>query len=122
MDRARFQRLVTLAIDSLPPEVRDRIEGVAVLVEDEPTDEQIAGVGLDPDEDSLYGLYEGTPLPERGHDFAMQLPDRIFLFYGPLVADFPNPDELRDEIRDTIIHEVAHFYGLDDDEIGDLGF
>ncbi len=122
MNRSRFQRLVVAAIESLPRDVRERIEGVEIVVEDEPTDEQIESVGLDPEEETLYGLYEGTPLPERGHDFAMTLPDRILLFYGPLVEDFPDANELRDEIRATIVHEVAHFYGLDDDEIEDLGY
>lgn len=91
MNRGRFQRLVSEAIDALPREVRERIEGVAVILEDEPTDEQIERVGLDPRRDTIYGLYEGTPLPERGHDFAMHLPDRILVFRGPLERDFPHP-------------------------------
>ncbi len=122
MNRRRFQRLVEQAIDSLPRDFRERIENVAVLIEEAPTDEQIAGAGLDPERDTLYGLYEGTPLSERTHDFAMELPDRITLFYGPLVEDFPHPDELREEIRATIVHEVAHFFGLEEDEIEDLGY
>jgi predicted Zn-dependent protease with MMP-like domain len=122
VNRRRFERLVEQAVASLPAEVRGRIENVAVLVEDEPTDEQIAGTGLDPETDTLYGLYEGTPLSERGHDFAMSLPDRITLFYLPLVEDFPHPEDHREEIRDTIIHEVAHFLGLEEDEIDDLGY
>lgn len=107
---------------SLPAEFRERLGNVELIVQEEPTDEQIESVGLDPEEDTLYGLYEGTPLPERPHDWAMALPDRIILFYRPLVRDCRTAGELREEIRDTVIHEVAHFFGMDDDEIEDLGY
>lgn len=122
MTRARFGRLVEQAIASLPARFRDHMRNVDVLVEDEPSDEQLESLGLDPGEDTLYGLYEGTPLDEREHNFAMTLPDRITLFYRPLVEDFPGDNEIRDEIRRTVVHEVAHFFGMDDDEIDDLGY
>ncbi len=70
----------------------------------------------------IFGLYEGSPLSERPHDFAMALPDRITLFYRPLVGAFGGPAEIREEIRRTVVHEVAHFVGLDDDEIELLGY
>ena len=122
MDRRKFRRLVEEAIDTLPAEIRVRMENVTIVVEDDPTDEQIISAGLDPNEDVLYGLYEGLPLAERTHDFAMALPDRITLFYHPLVEDFHEPAELREEIRRTVVHEVAHFVGLDDEEIERLGY
>lgn len=122
MDRRKFRRLIEEALDTLPGEIRVRMENVTVIVEEEPTPEQILDAGLDPDEDDLFGLYEGSPLTERGHDFAMELPDRITLFYRPLIETCRGPSAIREEIRRTLVHEVAHFLGLDDDEIERLGY
>ena len=122
MDRRKFRRLVAEALDTLPGEIRVRMDNVTILVEDDPTPDQIVGAGLDPLRDVLFGLYEGSPLPDRGHDYGMALPDRITLFYRPLVASFGGPAAIREEIRRTVVHEVAHFVGLDDDEIDLLGY
>jgi predicted Zn-dependent protease with MMP-like domain len=122
MDRRKFHRLVAEALDTLPGAVRLRMDNVTVIVEEEPTHEQIDGAGLDPACDTLFGFYEGSPLSERGYDFAMALPDRITLFYRPLVETFRSPAEIREQIRRTVVHEVAHFLGLDDDEIEGLGY
>lgn len=122
MDRRKFRRLVAEALDLVPEEFRARLENVAVVVEEEPTDEQIAACGLDPRVETLFGVYEGVPLSERGADFGMTLPDRVVLFYRPLVDSFRSAAEIREQIRITLIHEVAHFFGLDDDEIDDLGY
>jgi len=122
VDRRKFRHLVAEALDTLPGEVRLRMVNVAVLIEEEPTAEQIEAVGLDPRRDLLFGLYEGSPLSESGHDRGMMLPDRITLFYRPLAESFRGPAQIREEIRRTIVHEVAHFLGLDDDEIEGLGY
>ena len=122
MDRRKFRRLIGEALDTLPGEIRVRMENVTVIVEEEPTEEQMQCAGLDPLRDTLFGFYEGSPLLERGHDFGMALPDRIILFYRPLVESFRSPAAIREEIRRTVVHEVAHFLGLDDDEIEDLGY
>jgi predicted Zn-dependent protease with MMP-like domain len=122
MDRRKFHRLIEEALDTLPGEIRIRMENVTVVVEDEPTEEQIEDAGLDPLQDTLFGFYEGAPLAERSHDFAMVLPDRITLFYRPMIESFRCPSEIREEIRRTVVHEVAHFLGLDDDEIERLGY
>jgi predicted Zn-dependent protease with MMP-like domain len=122
MDRRKFRRLIEEALDTLPGEIRIRMENVTVVVEEEPTDEQIEHAGLDPARDTLFGFYEGSPLTERGHDFGMALPDCITLFYRPLIESFRCPSEMREEIRRTVVHEVAHFLGLDDDEIERLGY
>lgn len=122
MTRKRFRCLVERALETIPGPFRERLENVEVVIEDEPSDELIRGVGLDPEVDTLFGLYEGTPLPEREHNYGMTLPDRILLFYGPLTDAFPSESELVEEIRTTVVHEVAHFFGLDDDEIEDLGY
>ncbi len=122
MDRRKFRRLIEEALDTLPGEIRVRMENVMVLVEEEPTPEQIESAGLDPLQDTLFGFYEGVPLSDRGHDFGMGLPDRIILFYRPLIGSCRGPAAIREEIRRTVVHEVAHFLGLGDDEIEDLGY
>jgi predicted Zn-dependent protease with MMP-like domain len=105
-----FDDHVASVLASLPPELRAAIENVEISVEDE-----------HPDEPDLYGLYEGIPLPERG-DWAGTLPDRIRIFRLPLEESFPDPAELEAEIRITVLHEVAHYFGLDEDRLDDLGF
>ncbi len=121
MTRKEFRRLVTEALATLPPDIASRIENVEVVVEDEPTDAQIRGVGLDPREDTLFGLYEGVPLHERGHDYAA-LPDKISIFYVPIVESCASIAEVRNEVRTTILHEVAHFFGIDDDDLDEWGY
>lgn len=122
MDRRRFRRLVGQAIDRLPGEFRERLENIAIVVEDAPSDDQIRSAGLDPDEDTLLGLFEGVPLAEHGHDASMALPDRIVIFYQPLIEVCASDNEIREEIRLTLVHEIAHYFGLDEDEIEDLGY
>jgi predicted Zn-dependent protease with MMP-like domain len=117
---AEFARLVEDALAAIPEEFTARLENVAVVIEDEPSPALLRDLGMDP-ADTLYGLYEGTPLTERAHDFAA-LPDRITLFRGPLCRDFPRPARLRREIARTLVHEIAHFFGLDDDRVRDLGY
>jgi predicted Zn-dependent protease with MMP-like domain len=106
----RFEDHVERAVASLPPDLREAIRNVEISVEDE-----------DPEDPDLFGLYEGIPLPERG-DWAGTLPDRIRIFRLPLVESFPDPDELEREIRITVLHELAHYFGLDEDRLDQLGF
>ena len=105
-----FEDQVRAALDELPPHIAAALGNVAVVVEEENSD--------DPD---LYGYYEGVPLPERG-DMAGQLPDRIAVYRRPLEEDFPDPAELRHEIRVTVLHELAHYFGLDEERIAELGY
>ena len=105
-----FEERVDLVLASLPAELREAIRNVEITVEEEHLD--------DPD---LFGLYEGVPLPERG-DWAGSLPDRIRIFRRPLVESFPDPAELEAEIRITVLHEVAHYFGIDEDRLEDLGY
>ena len=106
----RFEQRVERAIASLPPELREAVQNVDISVEDE--------LPEDPD---CFGLYEGVPLPERG-DWAGAIPDRIRIFRLPLVESFPDPDELEREIRITVLHELAHYFGIDEDRLEDLGY
>lgn len=122
MDRARFHALVAEAIDEIPAPFRDHLANVEVVVEDEPGAEVLRAMGLDPRRDTIYGLYEGVPVGERGFDDAPLLPDRIVIYYRPLLRDFRTPGAIRREIRTTIIHEVGHVFGLEDDEIEAEGY
>ena len=114
-----FEVLVADALDELPASIRRLLEDVAIVVEDEPSPEQLRAQGLGPN-DTLYGLYEGTPATVYGADW-VQLPNKITLFRLPLEEDFPDPDELAEEVRQTVKHELAHHAGIDDDRLGALG-
>lgn len=116
---AAFRASVSRALAAIPPAFQPYLQDLVVQVEDWPTPDLLEEAGLEPDED-LYGLYLGTPLTERGHDPGL-LPDRILLFRGPLEEDFEDPQELEDEIRLTVIHEVAHHFGIDEARLEDLG-
>ena len=106
-----FEEHVGAALDSLPPKLAAALVNVAVVVEEE-----------HPDEPDLYGLYEGVPLPERSGQDTGSLPDRIAIFRRPLEEDFPDPAELEQEIRITVLHELAHYFGFDENRIGELGY
>jgi predicted Zn-dependent protease with MMP-like domain len=116
----RFERLVDRAVAGIPAPFRSALDEVAIVIADEPTREQLAENDLAPDE-TLYGLYEGVPRTEWGADW-LPIPTRIVLFRLPLEEDFPDPQELADEVRITILHELAHHLGIDDeDRLAELG-
>ena len=121
VSRKRFHEIVAEALDAIPPELAEHLENVAVVIEDEPDDETLLDLDLDPEQDSLYGLYQGTPIVERA-DLHDGLPDRIVIYYLPLSEDFTDEYHLRREIRRTVIHEVGHFFGFDDDRLGEMGY
>jgi predicted Zn-dependent protease with MMP-like domain len=114
-----FERLVERALAAIPPPFRDALAEVAIVIDDLPSRDQLAENDLDPD-DALYGLYEGVPRTEYGADW-VAAPNRITLFRLPLEEDFPDPDDLADEVRITVIHELAHHLGIDDDRLTELG-
>jgi len=117
-----FERLVDRAIAGIPAPFRAALDSVAVVIADEPTREQLReeGFGFGSDE-TLYGLYEGVPLTEWGGD-SIPIPNRILLFRLPLEEDFPHPDDLADEVRITLLHELAHHLGIEDeDRLRELG-
>jgi predicted Zn-dependent protease with MMP-like domain len=116
----RFDRLVDRAVASIPMPFRAALDDIAIVIADEPTREQRRENGLRADE-TLYGLYEGVPLDEWGGDW-MPVPTRIVVFRLPLEEDYPDPDDLADEVRITILHELAHHLGIDDEErLAELG-
>jgi predicted Zn-dependent protease with MMP-like domain len=114
-----FDRLVERAVAGIPPPFRDALGEVAIVIDDEPTPSQRRENELEPDE-MLYGLYEGVPRTEYGADW-VATPNRITLFRLPLEEDFPDPAELAHEVRVTVIHELAHHLGIDDERLEELG-
>lgn len=112
MTRETFEELVSQALDKIPPELTRVMDNVAVFVEDEPP----AG---DPE---LLGLYEGTPLTDRGEWYAGVLPDRISIYMGPILRMCETPDEVVHEVAVTVIHEIAHHFGIDDERLHELGW
>ncbi len=121
--RRRFERLVARALDDLPPEVGAMLDNVEVVVEDEPTPEQIGCGHRDATEDgeTLFGLYEGVPLTDRGAGYSLVLPDKITIFRGPLERAFRSPSAIRREVGVTVAHELAHHLGFDEDRLEELG-
>jgi predicted Zn-dependent protease with MMP-like domain len=111
LDRAAFEALVDQALDEIPEEIASQVRNVVVLVEDEPP----------PGDPDLLGLYEGVSLTERMSDHT-GLPDRITVFRRPLVEMCATPEELVREVRITVVHEIAHHFGIDDDRLHELGY
>ena len=110
IEAARFEHLVGEALDSLPPALGEMMENIAVVVED-----------THPEED-LLGLYEGVPLTERGDYGGLAMPDRVTLFRLPICVICDNEEELLEEIMVTVVHEVAHHFGIDDDTLHQFGW
>jgi predicted Zn-dependent protease with MMP-like domain len=118
----RFEELVREAIETLPPYFRERLENVDVVIEGEPSPELLEEMGMDPEQDTLYGLYQRTPLTERDPSAPWQRPDKISIYRTPLQEACETEDELVEEVQVTIVHEFAHFFGIDEDELQDLGW
>jgi predicted Zn-dependent protease with MMP-like domain len=106
----RFEEHVRRALERLPPDIAAALENVAVVVRDE-----------HPGDPDLFGLYEGVPLPERDHG-PPSLPDTITIYRLPLEESFEDPAELEEEIRVTVLHELAHYFGLDEERLTELGY
>ncbi|MEM8534324.1 MAG: metallopeptidase family protein [Chloroflexota bacterium] len=118
MDAETFENIVVEVLDSLPPEFAQYLDNIEVLVESWPTQEHRQLVDLKPWQ-TLYGLYHGVPLTERG-GYVPPLPDTVIIFRGPLTRDFREPTKLRAQIRRTVLHEIAHFFGISDARLIEL--
>jgi predicted Zn-dependent protease with MMP-like domain len=112
MTRDRFEELVGEALDEVPPELLDLMDNVVILVRDEPP----------PDERDLLGLYEGYALTERGWDYSGVLPDRITIFRNPILALCDSEEDVIEEVAVTVVHEIAHHFGIDDARLHELGW
>lgn len=117
MSREAFEEAVADALDEIPPELAELMDNVVVLVEDEPTAEQLG------EAEDLLGLYSGVPLTERDDSWAaILLPDTIHVFRGPLLRMCANEAEVREEVAVTVIHEVAHHFGIAEERLHELGW
>ena len=114
-----FYKLVERALEGLPPELSELLDNVAIVVDEWPNYSTPLVTGVT--DDTLYGLYEGVPLTERGAGYHGMLPDKITIFRGPLERDFRRA-ELEEQIRITVVHEIAHHFGIDEDRLEELGW
>jgi predicted Zn-dependent protease with MMP-like domain len=120
MERRRFLRLVRQALAELPSPYCDWLANVDVVVERRPQTDHLRTAGLEPGE-TIFGLYEGVPLTERGSNYGLVLPDKITIFQEPLEREFPDNFALVEEVRRTVLHELAHHFGISDEELERLG-
>ena len=116
MDSEEFETLVEEVVNSLPDHLQAAMDNIVFQVQDQPDPE------MDPDGHGLLGLYTGTPLSERGVGYAWELPDVIHVFRLPhLELELP-PEQLRQEVAKTVLHEIAHYFGIDDDHLDEIGW
>jgi len=116
-----FGVVLRKALSELPTMFHEALANVAVVVEDWPPDSLLDELGIPPD-DTLYGFYHGVPLPERSVQDSGLLPDTISVYRGPLIEDFPDRTELCRQIRITLLHEIGHYFGMDEEELSRLGY
>jgi len=119
MERERFERLVAEAIEGLPPDFLERLENIAVVVQDWPTREQLASVGLR-SRGELLGLYEGIPLTQQGKKHAMAAPDKITIFQKPIEMTYRSDRGIVHGIAETVRHEIGHHFGISDERLSQI--
>lgn len=115
MDQETFEKLVQESLNELPEEFQGKLENVAVVVEEWPTPEELASVGIRPP-GTLFGLYHGVPKIKRG-SFYSALPDKITIFAGPILATSPTPDAAKERVKQVVQHEIAHHFGFDEEKV-----
>jgi predicted Zn-dependent protease with MMP-like domain len=116
VDRNHFERLVAEALASIPRRFRTAMQNIAIVVEDEPAQDLLEEMEIDPP-DTLLGLYQGIPLTERNSSYGNTLPDRVLIFQGPHEREAEDEDDLVVAIGETLIHEIGHYFGLSEEEI-----
>ena len=121
MDKPGFDRALEKALSELPSVFRDALTNVAIIVEDWPPEWLLDDLGI-PSDEALYGYFHGIPLPERSIQDSGNLPSNISIYRGPLEEDFPDPSELVREIRITLLHEIGHYFGMEEEELSRLGY
>lgn len=119
VSREEFEALVEQALEQLPDDFKAALENVAVMVEEEPSEEDLEEVGIDPgdpERDELFGLYQGVPLTERD-TFYSALPDRVLVFRGPILRACETRRQVLREIRETVQHELGHYFGMEEEDL-----
>ena len=119
LTRRQFEALVDRALARLPRRFRDKLENIAVVVEDWADEETLAEMGIEPP-DTLYGLYRGTDLTRRDSFYGGVLPDVVTIYQGPIEEDCDTVAEMEGVVLDTVVHEVGHYFGLDDERLDEL--
>jgi predicted Zn-dependent protease with MMP-like domain len=119
MTREAFARLVEEALRDIPPRFRAAMQNVALVIEDVPSPDVLEEMEIEPG-DTLFGLYQGTPLPQRGWGYGNALPDRISIYQRPIVEACVDDEEIRDCVAETVIHEFGHYFGMSEEEIEEI--
>jgi len=118
MDRSSFEKLVQNSLRRLPRRFKKKIENVSVEVEDRPSAELLRGMGIT--SGTLFGLYQGVPLTERGWNYGNMLPDRIVIYQSPIESEAASPSEIEEIVLETVIHEIGHYFGIGDEELRNI--
>jgi len=121
LSEPRFRTLVDQALSELPPDILQHLDNVAITVADWPSRSEMERAGVSHPH-RLFGLYEGIPLARRGRNYTLVTPDRIILYRGPLLAANRSPATLRAQVRRTVVHEIAHHFGIREARIRELGY
>ncbi|TMQ61599.1 MAG: metallopeptidase family protein [Candidatus Eisenbacteria bacterium] len=119
MTRTEFEDLVESALKKLPRPFREKLKNIAVVVEDWADEETLEDMGIEPP-DTLYGLYRGVDLTRRDSSYGNVLPDTIHIYQSPIEEDCADPEEMAELVRDVVVHEVGHYFGLDDETMEDI--
>jgi predicted Zn-dependent protease with MMP-like domain len=121
VSREEFDELVIDALSTLPRQVLDRMENVAITVQEWPSRAQLEASNVPPGS-TLFGLYQGVPLTQRTSHYGMVAPDRITIFRGPLIRYYATPEAIAEQVRRTVVHEIAHHFGMGEAQIAALGY
>lgn len=121
ISREEFEQLVADALATLPPQILSRMENVAITVQEWPSRYQLDSSGVPPGS-TLFGLYQGVPLTLRSSHYGMVTPDRITIFRGPLTRYYATPEAIAEQVRKTVVHEIAHHFGMGEAQIARLGY
>jgi predicted Zn-dependent protease with MMP-like domain len=121
VDPRRFAQLVAQALDEIPEPFASHLENVDVVVEDEPSREDLRQLGIGP-RGTLFGLYQGVPQTQRGPGYTWVMPDKITIFRGPILRACADEDEVSDQVAVTVVHEIAHHFGISDERLDELGW
>lgn len=117
----RFLELVEEALEGLPDEIAQAMDNVEVVIDPWPTPHQLFSAGVKPGQGTLFGLYQGVPLTHRTGSYNLVPPDKITIFQGPITTVHQTDEAIRQQIRRTVVHEIAHHFGIDDDRLRELG-
>jgi len=118
MNKNEFEHLVGRSLQRLPKKFLNALQNITIEVEDEPEDEILDDMGIEGG--ALYGLYQGTPITEREWNFGNMLPDRIVIYQGPIERDARSDDEIEAIVLDTVVHEIGHYFGFDDETLSTI--